>query len=463
MARNTAASAQRSDPPHVWFVLTGLAFAILGGFSLAIVLPIEAALGIGARGWVAHAQVHGHLQAVGFVALMIVGVSYHLLPAFEGRPLAHGAWTGASLALLAGGVLLRVIGQPLAGHALFAVLMAGGAYAELAGSVCFAVIVLSTLAPGLRRGDAAPPFFIAGALWLCVQAVLGAWWITDAAIHGHTALPPVRDGALVTLQLMGFDVMYILGVGVRSFPVFFAATRFRFGTLVVPHLLWQLGLLCVVAGGLGGGASGEYAWAPTTGGSVLTGIGVLWIATRTGWWRSPSRMRPASRPFALPLQMALAWLSLACVLSIGLGVASAATQAQPPAFRADAVRHIVAVGVVLTTIVAMAQIVLPEFASERFGGRQAAWRGIALGSLLSLATVLRAGSRWWSDVLPSPVVNAAMSAAGLIAMGVMVTFALLYVRGIRSHRALLARFAALTERQPVVPLTVVERSSERGP
>ena len=44
----------------------------------------------------------------------------------------------------------------------------------------------------------------------------------------------------------------------------------------------------------------------------------------------------------------------------------------------------------------MAQLVLPEFASERFEGKQGAWRGILLGALLSLATVLRAGSRWWA-------------------------------------------------------------------
>lgn len=453
----------RPGQRHVRFVLTGLAFAILGGFTLAIVLPIEAALGIGARGWVAHAQVHGHLQAVGFVSLMIVGVSFHLIPAFEGRPLAYPQLTGASLVLLAGGVLARVLGQPMANHVPFAALMAIGAWSELAGSASFAVVVLATLAPGLRRGDATPPFFIAGSLWFCVQAALGAWWVTSAAVRGSTALPAANDGVLVTLQLMGFDLLFILGVGVRSFPVFFAAGRFGFRRVAVPHALWQLGLLCVVASGLIAGVSTEYAWAPTASGLVLVGIAVTWIAARTSWRRRPSRMRPASRPLALPLQMALGWLSLAGVLSIGLGVVGAATQSVPPAFRIDAVRHIVAVGVVLTTIVAMAQLVLPEFASERFGGRQGAWRGIVLGSLLSLATMLRAGSRWWSDWLPPLGVDVAMSVAGVIAMGVMMAFAVLYVRAVRNHRALLARFAALTDQGATWTLTPIERPGQGSP
>ena len=106
---------RRDTSPHVPFIVTGLAFSLLGGFTLAISMPVEALFGLGARSWVAHAQAHGHLQTVGFVALMIVGVSYHLLPAFEGRPIAHDRLATPSLYLLAGGGLLRVIGQPLCG------------------------------------------------------------------------------------------------------------------------------------------------------------------------------------------------------------------------------------------------------------------------------------------------------------------------------------------------------------
>jgi uncharacterized protein involved in response to NO len=457
------ASRPQPDPTplHTRFILVGLVLSILGGFTLAIALPAEAALGIGARGWVAHAQVHGHLQVVGFVALVVVGVTYHLLPTFGGTPIAHPRLTAPSLTLIAAGVVARVVGQPLADHLPFAVLMAAGAWAELLGSLCFATVVTATLRGALRRGEATPPFFIAGATWLAVQAALGAWWVTVAAVHGMTALDGTRDGALVTLQLSGFALLFILGVGVRSFPVFFAARRIVFHDVVLPFAAWQVGLGCIAVAGVTVEVDPTWAWRPAIVGLALAGLGSTWIAMRTGWWRRPSRMRPASRPFALPLQMALAWLTLAGALSVGMAVVAIASGEAAPAFRLDAIRHILAVGVVLTTIVAMAQLVLPEFASERFAGRQGAWRGIALGGLLALATTLRAGSRWWSDALPAGEVDIAMSVAGMLAMGVMATFAALYVRGVRNHRALLARFAAMGDSGRTWELTTVDRPQER--
>ena len=420
-------------------------------------LPVEAALGIGTRSWVAHAQVHGHLKLVGFVVLMIVGVSCHLLPAFEARPIAHDRLATPSLYLIAGGVLLRILGQPLANHAVFGVLMALGAGLELVGALCFATIVIATLRPRLHRGEATGPFFIAGAAWLVVQAALGVWWIAQAAVAGTSALPASRDGVLVALQLFGSALLFILGVGVRSFPVFFAVRRFAFGEVAMPFAAWQAGLLALTVSALLPGEASRFTWATYGLGLTLLGAGIVWCTARTGWWRPPSRIRPASRPFALPLQLALAWLTLAGVLMVLLGTTGLATQSLPDAYRVDATRHIVAVGVVLTTIVAMAQLVLPEFASERFDGKQGAWRGILLGALLSVATVLRAGTRWWAEDLPSVWVSIAMAVAGVLAMGVMAAFAFLYVRGIRNHRALLARFAEMSAKGTTWTITPVER------
>lgn len=451
---------QRSESsPHIPFIVTGLAFSLLGGFTLAIAMPVEALFGLGARSWVAHAQVHGHLQTVGFVALMIVGVSYHLLPAFLGRPIAFDRLTTPSLYLLAGGVLLRVLGQPLAHYGLFAGMAMLGAWLELAGALCFAAIILGTLRPALATGDAMPPFFAAGAIWFAVQAALGAWWVTAAAVEGSPALAADRDGVLVALQLFAFALLFILGVGVRAFPVFFAITRFGFRAVAVPFAAWQIGLTAYAASAL---LPTVPAWTTVGTGLVALGIGIAWCTVRTGWYRPPSRIRPASRPFALPLQMALAWLTFAGAVMVGLGIWALSTQTLPAASKIDALRHIVAVGVILTTIVAMAQLVLPEFASERFEGKQGAWRGILLGALLSLATVLRAGSRWWAETLPGDAVSLSMALGGVIAMGVMAAFAFLYLRGVRNHRALLQRFAEMSAKGTAWTLTQVEPGTRRS-
>lgn len=443
MTRSPGSPAPLSPPsPHVPFVASGLAIAILGGFVLGIALPLSGPLGIPAARWVGYAQLHGHLQAVGFVGLVIVGVSYRLVPNFAGAgALRFPRLVPWSLWLIGGGVVVRGVGQ-LAAEPPFGVLVALGAWAEVAGGACFALNVVRTAWPSLARDDVSAPFLVAGASWFMVQATLGAWWLTVAAVAGDAALPAARDGVLVFLQFFAFHLMFILGVGTRSFPVFFGMGRLTFRAVALPFALAQAGLVLHTAGVLAAPAlAAAVAWRVQDAGMLLVAAGLAWVAARTGWWRPPSRIRPASRSFAHSLQPALAWLTLACALAAFASLRAFAAGTLPAAHELDAVRHMVAVGVVLTTIVAMAQMVLPEFASERFGGRQGGWRGIALAAVLSLATALRAGARLVSG-LPAGLSQTLTAFSGVLALSVMVVFAALFVRGLRHHRALLARFEA---------------------
>lgn len=63
------------------FIALALGFAIAGGFVLAIVLPVGLALGEAGPRWPAYVQVHGHVQTIGFVGLIIVGVAHRLAAA----------------------------------------------------------------------------------------------------------------------------------------------------------------------------------------------------------------------------------------------------------------------------------------------------------------------------------------------------------------------------------------------
>lgn len=442
------------DRLHVPFIAFALAIAVFGGFVLAIGLPLEALFGTPGARWVSHAQVHGHLQTVGFVGLVIVGVSYRLLPTFSGgRPLRFPRLASLSLWLIGGGVLLRAAGQPAADHALFAGLLAAGAWAELAGTLCYAANVLALTPRGIRAREPFALFFSAGAIWFVAQAALGAWWLTDLAVARGTILHADRSALLVTLQFFGFHLMFILGVGIRTFPVFFAARRPSFRAVAAAFSITQAGLLLITAGEIAGVEDVAAAWPLADAGFLLAGLGLVWTTAFTGWWRPPTRIRPASRAFAVVLQPAMAWLTLAALLLFALAIRGLASGALPPAHQADAVRHIVAVGVLLMTIVAMAQLVLPEFASERLVGRQGAWRGPAFAVLLSIATVLRAGSRFFAPELGTDVVNWAMAVAGLIALGVVLVFAFLFLRSVRNHGITLAKVAAFVEGGRALPVT----------
>ncbi|MFN8637983.1 MAG: hypothetical protein U0360_00640 [Dehalococcoidia bacterium] len=125
----------------------------------------------------------------------------------------------------------------------------------------------------------------------------------------------------------------------------------------------------------------------------------------------------------------MAWLTLAGVLLAGFAIARVVGGEGLQTAELDSVRHIVAVGVVLSTIVGMAQMILPEFAGERLLGRQAAWRGMAFGVALTIATVLRAGARPLAAWLPSAVVWWSMSVAGVLALGVVAALGWFFLRG----------------------------------
>jgi hypothetical protein len=144
----------------------------------------------------------------------------------------------------------------------------------------------------------------------------------------------------------------------------------------------------------------------------------------------------------------MAWLSVAGLLFAVYGLRGLGRGAPLTFTEIDATRHIVAIGVVLMTIVGMAQLVLPEFASERLVGRQGAWRGAAFGVALSVAVVARAFPRFFTGELPGDAVYWLMALAGVIALAVLGLLAFYYGRGVRDYQTVVATAAARIERPP---------------
>lgn len=79
-------------------------------------------VGMAARpAWAVYRPAHVHMVALGFVAMMIYGVAYHVVPRFSGHPL-HGRraagwhWSAANagLALVVAGFARRAVGAPWA-------------------------------------------------------------------------------------------------------------------------------------------------------------------------------------------------------------------------------------------------------------------------------------------------------------------------------------------------------------
>ncbi|HYD52882.1 MAG TPA: cbb3-type cytochrome c oxidase subunit I, partial [Gemmatimonadaceae bacterium] len=113
-----------------WYVKAFLK-ASLAWLALGVTLGVAMAA---VPAWVAYRPAHLHMVLLGFVAMMIFGVAYHVIPRFAGHPLASrraasAHWWIANLGLVAmvTGFVLRV----QVGRAATPLLAIGGTCAAL--------------------------------------------------------------------------------------------------------------------------------------------------------------------------------------------------------------------------------------------------------------------------------------------------------------------------------------------
>jgi cbb3-type cytochrome oxidase subunit 1 len=97
--------------------------------------------------WTLYRLAHVHMMLLGFVAMMIFGVAYHVVPAFAGFPLHRPAaarvhWWLANLGLaaMASGFVLR-IHAPGAGT----IVLAAGGTVSAAGAYLFVYLIWRTI------------------------------------------------------------------------------------------------------------------------------------------------------------------------------------------------------------------------------------------------------------------------------------------------------------------------------
>ena len=126
-----------------WFVK---AFLKASAFWLALGVTLGVAMGV-RPAWSIYRTAHLHMLLLGFVAMMIFGVAYHVIPRFAGNPLrstraagAHWWLANGGLAVMVAGFVLRAQGKPVSSWALGI-----GGTAAAAGAYIFAFLIWRTL------------------------------------------------------------------------------------------------------------------------------------------------------------------------------------------------------------------------------------------------------------------------------------------------------------------------------
>jgi cbb3-type cytochrome oxidase subunit 1 len=139
------------------FLKSAVAWLLLGGL---------AGLAMAARPeWTVYRAAHAHMLLLGFVAMMIFGVGYHVIPRFVGSPIrdrraptAHWWLANVGLLLMVVGFILRAAGSVRSGTWA---LVSGGTLSG-SGIMIFAYVIWTTLdrpLPGRRARpiSEAPP------------------------------------------------------------------------------------------------------------------------------------------------------------------------------------------------------------------------------------------------------------------------------------------------------------------
>ena len=102
------------DSPYRLLIRTSLALGVGTGFSVGLYLLLGFAFGLPlSAATPALMQVHGQAQVLGFLAMFIMAVGVQLFPHFHATRLDRPAQVSAGGMLLATGVALRAIAQPL--------------------------------------------------------------------------------------------------------------------------------------------------------------------------------------------------------------------------------------------------------------------------------------------------------------------------------------------------------------
>jgi cbb3-type cytochrome oxidase subunit 1 len=126
-----------------WFVKAFLKSSVSW---LVAGVTLGAAMGAHPR-WSIYRTAHLHMLLLGFVAMMIFGVAYHVIPRFAGNPLRSSRLAGAhwwlanlGLAVMVVGFVLRANGQPVS-----SLILGIGGSAAASGAYIFAYLVWRTL------------------------------------------------------------------------------------------------------------------------------------------------------------------------------------------------------------------------------------------------------------------------------------------------------------------------------
>jgi uncharacterized protein involved in response to NO len=402
---------------HEPFLYAALTISLTAGFGYGALMVGAVAVGmIPGAWWGAVVQAHGHAQLFGWVGLFVLGMGLYFLPRLRGARLQSAARIPYAFGLLAGGLALRVIAQPVlgfnppgeAGVHFWQIVWGISALLELAGLLVIDSMLRATLQVAKPLTVDAPayavePFAQMAFLSLNLAFVVNALGVWTAIAQGNATLAAPIDNLVVALMFYGVVIPMAIVFSVRNLPLFMRLAMPPRNAIRKLGFIYGIGLFLVLAPSviavtcdLSGQLNRSLLANDTAGlllqllawsGALLLNLCVLvfiwqidlfrrrpsWIVNRAPntrpdleYLRKPTR---AGYPdageygrFELLIYAAFVWL----VVAVALNMSRLASEFVPwISVPQDAARHAFAVGFITLLIFGMAARMAPGFSQKK--------------------------------------------------------------------------------------------------
>lgn len=378
---------------------------------------------------------HGHAQIFGWVGLFVMGFAYQAFPRMKHTRLWRPDLANMSFYLMVFGVFGRAVGEPLFDQPMFRELAIAAGLAEIAAITIFIGVLLKTFrlsGKSLERHDA---YIFAALGFFFLQAVgdLGLLYATTAATDRTELLriistyqAPLRD-----LQIHGFAMLMILGVGIRMFPALFGMAKPGRKLVTRSLVILVAAVCCEAAFFVLMRRTGNHAWAgPMYGAMVLLAGTSILLTLRWGLLAQPTESDRSTKF----VRVAVAWLHTSMILLIlaplymrftlpSAGTHSASgREALAMGFSHayyGSVRHAITVGFISLMILGMAAKVVPTLNGVDVRRLRALWLPFVLinaGCLMRVTFQIATDFREWA--YPIAGVSGLFELTGLALVGV---------------------------------------------
>lgn len=369
-----------------WYAAGAFVFALLPGFLLGGLIFLTNASDLSDGYWrFGAASAHAHAQLFGWIALLILGVALHFLPRLRGVSLQSPTSAGWALALIAAGLAVRVITQPLFADGVEEtwrqIVLIGSALLELIGLLLALFTLARTLRQPAPEGKGKPfseirGYVIVGGLGLAIAAILNLLRFVDSGALAMTLFSAQSEAATNLAGFYGFALPIALGMSVRLFPLYIQAlpVHRRLLTLALETLV--LGVVLAIAGML------LRQHEVFSVGQILIALAIVLgaLAVRV-FDRRRELPRRSSSPWHDPLQLlilsAYGWLIIAAIVLAVDGF----DQGQ---LLFEIEYHLIGAGFLTLLIYGVGSQLLPGFAQEKLRSQSTSWLILAFGNLAVL-------------------------------------------------------------------------------